>query len=127
MSPLIIQGDRIRPSIDFNPAKGRLSITGRCIPENALEVFDPMLDWLDGFCSSSPKAAVLDIRLEYFNSTSVNRLSTVVRKVADLRAKGTQVTINWHYEEDDEDMMDTGNDIITAFHVPMHLVPYSDG
>ncbi len=126
MSPLFIQGDRSLPSVDFNLTTGRLSITGRCIPENVLEAFAPMLDWLDGFCTLSPKAVVLDIRLEYFNSTSVSRLSTVVRKVADLRAKGTQVTINWHYEEDDEDMMESGNDIIEAFHVPMRLVPYSD-
>jgi hypothetical protein len=29
-------------------------------------------------------------------------------------------------EEDDEDMMESGHDIIEAFHVPMRLVPYSD-
>ncbi len=126
MSPLIIQGDHVLPSVDFNSTTGRLSITGRCIPENVLEVFEPIISWLDGFSASPTEAVVLDIRLEYFNSTSVTRLSTVVRKVAELRSKGVRATINWHYENDDDDMLDSGNDIIETFNVPMNLVPYTD-
>lgn len=82
-----------------------------------------MLTWTEAFLDSLPTDVVLDIHLEYFNSSSVSSLASLVCKVNALRGRGTSVTLNWHYEEDDEDMMDSGTDIIDTFGVEMNLVP----
>ena len=35
------------PEIDFNPAANTFLIKGRSIPENSIEFYRPLLDWLD--------------------------------------------------------------------------------
>jgi hypothetical protein len=52
-------------------------------------------------------------------------MAKIVRNVDALRAQGSSVSITWHYEEDDEDMMDTGLNIKDTFGIDMELIPES--
>jgi len=110
------------PEVLFNSASGKMNISGRCIPENAQEFFDPLLIWIDAAIGNLPSKLELNIHLEYFNSSSVSSLASIVRKVHAMRQSGVDVFINWCYDEDDEDMMDSGKDIIDTFGVDMNLV-----
>lgn len=123
MMLLHLTGGDTLPEVAFNSNYRKMRIAGRCIPENAQEFFAPLLTWTEAFLDSLPTDVVLDIHLEYFNSSSVSSLASLVCKVNALRGRGTSVTLNWHYEEDDEDMMDSGTDIIDTFGVEMNLVP----
>jgi len=123
MMMLQLPGTETLPEVAFNGSAGRLSVKGRCIPENALEFFAPLLSWLDAFKTNAPSQVVLDIYLEYFNSSSVSSIANLVRKVDGLRSQTRTVDLYWHYEADDEDMMDSGTDIIETFGVDMTLVP----
>ncbi len=122
MMMLHLPGDDKHPEVAFNGTSGRMRIMGRCIPENAQEFFDPLLSWIDALAGHPPSSLLLEIHLEYFNSSSVSPVASMVRKVNALREQGVEVVINWCYDEDDEDMMDSGTDIMDTFGVYMNLV-----
>jgi hypothetical protein len=47
MEQLVIDGSAKTPSIDFNFETGTLMLKGRSIPENSIEFYKPLNDWLD--------------------------------------------------------------------------------
>jgi hypothetical protein len=122
---VVNQSNRSLPDIHFNATSGNLSISGRCVTENALTLFTPLITWLDEFVANRPSSVTLDINIEYLNSSSVMWMAKIVRNVDALRAQGSSVSITWHYEEDDEDMMDTGLNIKDTFGIDMELIPES--
>lgn len=127
MTPLVLMGSDSLPNVSFHPTEGKLSISGRCIPENALEFFEPLLSWVNNCTGTYPESVTLDICLEYLNSSSVSSVASIVRKLDAMRDSGSSVIINWYHEEDDEDMMDSGMDIKETFNVQLNLVPMPSG
>ncbi len=91
------QSNRSLPDIHFNATNGNLSISGRCVTENALTLFSPLITWLDAFLANRPPKVSLNINLEYLNSSSVMWIARIVRNVDALRAHGSSVGIAWHY------------------------------
>lgn len=40
------------PKLDFNPDAETFLISGRSIPENSIEFYKPLLDWLDKYVNN---------------------------------------------------------------------------
>ncbi|MFT5858379.1 MAG: hypothetical protein ACI865_000466, partial [Flavobacteriaceae bacterium] len=68
MDILQLEGSPKTPEINFDQVTGVLSLRGRSIPENSIEFFKPLNEWVDGY-GTSPKATTqIEVRLEYFNT-----------------------------------------------------------
>jgi len=52
MEPLIIEGTAKTPTVNFNASEGLIEIKGRSIPENSIEFYKPLVDWLDEYAKS---------------------------------------------------------------------------
>jgi hypothetical protein len=50
------------------------------------------------------------MKLEYFNTSSSKCILDFFKKLEGINGKNTDVTVNWHFEEDDEDMEEAGED-----------------
>lgn len=109
------------PSIIFDPDKGKLEIKGRSIPEDSIGFYKKLLDLLDDYSRSCTIPVQADIILEYFNTASSVCVLEILKRLEALHQRGGQVTINWHYEEDDDYMRETGDDFQTLLTVPIHL------
>ncbi len=70
MKKLIIASSKTIPQVDFNPESGELNISGRSLPEQAHELFKPMLDWIDLYSKEVRGVTTMNITLEYINSSS---------------------------------------------------------
>lgn len=110
MESLVIKGTRQTPDINFDSNSGILKISGRSIPENSFEFYDPILKWLDEYISNPAKSTVLEVMLEYFNTSSSKYILEIFKRFRELANNGAQVNIKWYYDEDDEEMMETGED-----------------
>ena len=100
---LRIEATRQMPEVNFD-VNGKLSISGRAIPDNAVPFFEVLKSWIDKLeCSESS----FDINLEYRNTSASMQLFSILMKLEE-KSNVTKVTVNWHYEEDDEDHYDTG-------------------
>jgi hypothetical protein len=122
MEKFSIDGTPKTPSISFDLAAGVLEIKGRSIPENSIEFYKPLVDSLDKYATSPKGQTNVNIQLEYFNTSSSKCILDVFKKLEAIHKSGSAVTINWHYEEDDEDMLEAGEDYQAIIGVPFKMV-----
>jgi hypothetical protein len=122
MKNLIIKGEAKTPTIDFDYDSGELVISGRSIPENSIEFYKPVIEWLEALKVSDRDKLVLDIKLEYFNTSSSKCILDVFKKLEEIRSVGKDASIRWYFESDDEDMEEAGQDFSAIIKVPLELV-----
>lgn len=110
------------PKLDFNPDAETFLISGRSIPENSIEFYKPLLDWLDKYVQNPLESTIFEIKLEYFNTSSSKCLVEIFRKLEKIKEEGKSITIDWYYEEEDEDMEESGEDFKQIIKVPFKMV-----
>ena len=110
MEILKIDGTKQTPEINFNPNTGVLIISGRSIPENTFEFFNPVLLWLEEYGQKAQTKTVINVDLEYFNTSSSKYILEIFKRLKNIANDGNDVLVKWFYEEDDEEMMETGED-----------------
>ncbi|MCS6967844.1 MAG: DUF1987 domain-containing protein [Cytophagales bacterium] len=107
------------PKMSFDARTGRFLMAGRSIPENAIEFYKPLFEWLDEYIKNPSPKTIFEIKLEYFNTSSSKCLVEIFRRLEKI--KSAEVVINWYYEEDDEDMQESGEDFRELIDVPIIL------
>jgi hypothetical protein len=107
MDNLVIESTKKTPEVSFH-ADGRIRIQGRSIPEDASKFYDDLFEWVYSFCQDPPESTTVDIELEYFNSGSSKALLHILRALKEVVTRGNKLTINWYYEEGDDDIMERG-------------------
>ena len=122
MEPINIEGSPKTPSIKFDIEKGILEIKGRSIPENSIEFYKPLVDWLDEYAKDPVKKTQVNIHLEYFNTSSSKCILDVFKKLEAIHKAKYDVVIFWYYEEDDEDMLEAGEDYESIIRIPFKMV-----
>ncbi len=114
------------PKIKLDATSGRLLIAGRSIPENSLDFYKPIFDWLDQYKKLPKNKTLLEVKLDYFNTTSSKCLVEIFRRLEEINQYGSDITINWYYEEDDEDMQESGEDFKQLINLPIKVVTLED-
>jgi hypothetical protein len=122
MEAIIIEGTSKTPSVKFNSDQGIFEIKGRSIPENAVEFYKPLVDWLDIYKESPLNKTVVNISLEYFNTSSSKCILDVFKKLEAIHKAKHEVEVNWYYEEDDEDMLEAGEDYESIIRIPFKII-----
>lgn len=121
MEDIIITGTKHTPDIHFK-ADGNFVISGRSIPEDPNKFYEPLYDWVYEYCLSAHPHTILKIHLEYFNSGSSKALLNIIKALADMSNKEHKLTVLWHYEKDDEDIIERGEYIESLVNVPFEYV-----
>ncbi len=121
MDALIIKSTEDTPHISFNASTGVLEISGRSLPEDAAGFYAPVMDWLKNYKQSPGSSSVLMMKLDYFNTASSKIILDIfnsIEKIANDRK------IIWHYDKDDEDMLEAGQEFSEIVEVPFEYKPY---
>jgi hypothetical protein len=119
MNNLVIEATRKTPGIFFDVSNGIFEISGRSIPENSYEFYKPVVDWLNDYISAPLGKTVLKVSLDYFNTSSSKALLDIFKKLEVIYKRNNDVLIEWYYEEDDEDMQESGEDYASIIKVPL--------
>ncbi len=122
MESIKITGSPKTPEINFDCDTGAIEIKGRSIPENSIEFYKPLVDWLDEYANSPQTLTEVNIQLEYFNTSSSKCILDVFKKLETVHKSGSKVVINWSYEEDDEDMLEAGEDYQSILKIPFNMI-----
>ncbi|MBP8848940.1 MAG: DUF1987 domain-containing protein [Breznakibacter sp.] len=110
MEIIVRDGTPKTPSVRLDGTTGIIEVKGRSIPENSVEFYKPLIDWLEKYGAAPCANTVVNIQLEYFNTSSSKCILDIFKKLELINKKGNPVEINWYYEEDDEDMFEAGED-----------------
>ena len=126
MEPLAIEGTAKTPNVKFEAGQGLIEIKGRSIPENSIEFYKPLVDWLEEYSKGPAALTKVNIQLEYFNTSSSKCILDVFKKLEAIYKAKNEVIINWYYEEDDEDMLEAGEDYESIIRVPFKMIEIVD-
>ena len=119
---LKIEGTPKTPEVVMDPTAGRLMLKGRSIPENSIEFYKPLIDWIDAYRETALDHTEIFIKLEYFNTSSSKCILDVFKKLESVKQDGKQVLVKWYYECDDEDMLEAGEDYEAILDLPFEMI-----
>ena len=119
MEDLKQEGSAKTPVVEFN-SNGELLLKGRSIPENSIEFYKPLIEWIESYSESPNSSTVLNVQLEYFNTSSSKCILDVFKKLESVT--GSEVSVKWYYEEDDEDMLEAGEDYEAIIDLPFEMI-----
>lgn len=122
MEKFILKETTRTPSVSFDPERGLFEIRGKSIPENSTGFFGPLLEYLDDYCKSPAERTVLTVKLEFFNTSSTNRIHSLFKKFDRLYRNDKDVLIRWFCETGDENLRDAGSDFRAMLQVPFEIV-----
>ena len=103
MNNLIVESTINTPTVKFG-TDGRLLMEGRSLPENVTKFYQPLIEWAAMLTAEVVK---MDINLEYINSASAKKILELL-KVLDANNNIKEFIVIWHYEKDDEDVLENG-------------------
>ena len=122
MDTLSIEGTPKTPAVRFDGSNGVIEIKGRSIPENSYEFYKPLVEWLEAYSKEVKPQTQVNIQLEYFNTSSSKCILDVFKKLETIHKVNESVTINWFYDEDDEDMLEAGQDYESIIRIPFKMI-----
>ena len=104
---------------------GIIEINGTSYPENALEFFEPVLDWVEEYCNNSGKKEItLNMNVNYLNSSTTKCILDIFEEVETFVKKGNKGIINWYYKKNDKIIRNSGEEFLEDLVVPFKLIEY---
>ena len=126
MERIFLEPTRVTPLVNFDPIEGILEMKGRSSPENAIQFYQALISNLDEFIESDSDHFVANFAFEYFNTSSSKCLFDVFKRLLKMSQKEVDLTINWYFEEDDEDMMEAGEDYSDLLDLDFNFIEIED-
>jgi hypothetical protein len=123
MEELAIMGTPKTPAVRSDSNQGLLEITGRSNPENTVEVFKPIVNWVEEYIQNPGEKTTINIQLEHFNTSSSKSLIGILKRLEALKKAGRDIVINWYYDADDEDILEAGENFESVVEIPFNLIP----
>lgn len=128
MRKLIIEETSSSPRVILDPDNKIFEISGESRPPDVGEFYGEILNWMDDYSQNMHKSSgssdpvVFSFDLEYFNSSSAKYLLDFCKQIANVRSKGLDVTVKWHYEDDDADMLEVGKEMSRMVRFPFEYI-----
>ena len=122
LNPCIIPAnEEITPSVMLDAGKGTFEISGWSHPEDSMSFYAPVLNWLNKYAESPNAATVFNFRFQYFNTSSAKQVFRTISALEDV-SKKSNVTIRWHYDNEDTDMRAAGERFAKMSTVPFVFI-----
>ena len=122
MEPLIIEATPETPGVILNKNNSKFEIQGKSFPEEARRFFQPIIDWLKKYAEEPNEVTEFKVNMEYYNTASSKMILEILKIIKQLHKKGFKVEIHWYYPEDDEDMLEAGEDYEEITQIPFKYV-----
>lgn len=123
MDQYAIEGTQKNPTIKFDLTKGELHVSGNSIPENSVDFYKPLLAALEEYAASPKPTTNVTFNMRYFNTSSSKRILDIFKKLESINRGGSVVSVNWVYEDDDDDMLEAGEDYQSVVDLNFTMVP----
>ncbi|MBO4372259.1 MAG: DUF1987 domain-containing protein [Bacteroidales bacterium] len=120
METIKITGNMKTPTVLLDPENGILELAGRSIPENTESLYKPLLEWVEEYVQNPQPTTTVNIKFEYFNSSSAKYLIRFLEYVTAIKKNGNNLVINWFY--DDDELFEYGQDYQDVLEIKFNFV-----
>ncbi len=121
MDQLVLEPKAKTPLINFDGKSGLMEMKGMSCSENSLEFYKPVLDWVEKYGKSPVGSTTVNIEFKYFNTSSAKCILDVLEKFANIYNMGNNVVFNWNYENNDEEMLEAGENFSEILGIPFKI------
>lgn len=112
MNDFFVAQTKHTPELDFRYSAHTLSLKGESFPENAIMFYGGILNQVREYLASLDKTDVqVNVNLTYFNSASTKLIFKLFSEFNEACIKGNFVTVNWHFDEEDDTLREFGEEI----------------
>ena len=119
---LEIKGTPLTPEVLFDNITGILEIKGRSIRNNVQDFFPEILDWIKDYSANPLPETTINIHLEYIQTAAFKIMLDAFLIFKQMHITGKKVVVNWYFEEDDNDILETGVDYSTVSGIPFNMI-----
>ena len=108
MDSLVIEESFRTPKVVLNPEGGEFVFSGRSLPENPNEFYDPILKWMETYKSDPVQNAEFEFRMTYFNTASSKVFFSIFQIIDKVNTSkpGSNNKIIIFANDDDEDLIE---------------------
>ena len=121
MSTIKLRGTDDMPNVTLDIENNIFEISGRSMPEDVASFYQPILDWIDNELRKYNGKIVFVFKMNYFNTASSKLLLDIMIRLEEMFSEGKDIVIYWYYDEDDEDMMEAGEEYAEIVEVPFEI------
>ncbi len=107
MEALILQPTEDTPKVLFDITQNSFEISGRSLPENAIQFYVPLLQWFNNYANQAKDVSNFVFHFEYISTSSTKQVMKLFLAIDQL-SKTKKVNVYWHYDAGDTDMLQTG-------------------
>ncbi len=118
MEIINIKGTYDTPSVLLDAENNVFEILGRSYPEDTAEFYIPILEWVDSYVKDPNKKTTFSFKLDYFNSSSYKPFLDILLRLGEIKKKGFDVDVKWHFKEGDLDIKEAGEEFAEIVDVP---------
>lgn len=122
MEKINLEATPTTPKVVFEPDEGYFEISGKSLPENSFDFYKPLLDWMDQYLENPKDKSSLVFKLEYFNTSSTGHFLRLIKKLEKIHAAGSDVSVQWYHDHEDEDMREAGEDFRLLVRMPIDII-----
>lgn len=123
MESMYIQKTKKTPLINLNIKESIFQIKGPSFSENIVDVYNPIIEWIGQSLPELENELICEMYFTVLNSASHKKIFQILIKLNSFLDNGKIVKVKWYYDEDDEDIMEMGEDLIELINIPFELIP----
>lgn len=121
---IILKGSTETPEVLLDRDNGKIKFSGRSLPEDAKSFYKPIKGWLNNYIENPPDETHAVFAYEYFNTASSKMILEMLDILKLLEEKGGKIKIDWYYLEDDDDMLEAGEDFAEIADLKFDYISY---
>lgn len=116
MENLFLVETKYTPEVEGDVNNSFLKISGSSYPENSNEFYKPIYNWLEEYFKNYNELTV-NFYINYFNTSTSKCFLILIEMLEEYQKQGKKILVNWHYKKDDEDILESGEELFMGMDV----------
>lgn len=112
------------PEVIMNTTEGMIKYSGRSMPEDAKSFYLPLKEWLLKYAENPTPGTRVIFEYEYFNTSSSKMIMEIIEAANKIGAKDKNFKAEWRYLEDDDDILEAGEEYEEITGITFEFVSY---
>jgi len=122
MEKIVLKETKHSPLVILDPVSGVFELKGSSFLDNAHEFYTPLIKWLAEYEKTPAASTRIIFELNYINTSSQRMMFDFLKRVNVLFQSGHPVSIEWLYDENDYDLKDVGEDLLSFMDFPYKII-----
>jgi len=123
MENIYVEKTKKTPLIHISLKENKFLIKGPSFSENIVDIYNPIIEWIDGNIPNLENELICELYFTVLNSASHKKIFQILIRLNSFLDAGKKITVKWFYDEDDEDIMEMGEDLTELINLPFEIIP----